>query len=78
MYSGADGLELIRHIVELAVAVLVPGGWLVIEHGVDQASAVCQLFQQHSFTQVEVIIDPAASDTTGIAVMTVGRLRDDC
>ncbi|MBM3112648.1 peptide chain release factor N(5)-glutamine methyltransferase [Pseudomonas sp. P66] len=78
VYSGADGLELIRHIVELAVAVLVPGGWLVIEHGVDQASAVCQLFQQHSFTQVEVIIDPAASDTTGIAVMTVGRLRDDC
>lgn len=38
--SGADGLDDIRHIVAGAPARLRPGGWLLIEHGYDQAGAV--------------------------------------
>jgi release factor glutamine methyltransferase len=38
--SGADGLDDIRSIIRQAVNHLVPGGWLLLEHGYDQAVAV--------------------------------------
>lgn len=38
--SGLDGLDDIRAIVEQAPAHLKPGGWLLLEHGHDQAEAV--------------------------------------
>jgi release factor glutamine methyltransferase len=44
VYSGADGLELIRQIISLANQLLSREGWLVIEHGEEQAQAVRELF----------------------------------
>ena len=41
--SGADGLDAIRQIVAAAPAHLAPGGWLLLEHGHDQADAVAAL-----------------------------------
>ena len=41
--SGADGLDALRHIVAAAPVHLEPGGWLLLEHGHDQAEAVCAL-----------------------------------
>ena len=41
--SGADGLDAIRQIVAAAPAHLAPGGWLLLEHGHDQADAVSAL-----------------------------------
>lgn len=38
--SGADGLDDIRTIIGQAGAHLLPGGWLLLEHGYDQAAAV--------------------------------------
>ena len=38
--SGADGLDDIRTIIRQAPAHLLPGGWLLLEHGYDQAAAV--------------------------------------
>lgn len=38
--SGADGLDDIRSIIDQAEAHLIPGGWLLLEHGYDQAAAV--------------------------------------
>lgn len=38
--SGPDGLNDIRCIVQGAAAHLEPGGWLLLEHGYDQAAAV--------------------------------------
>lgn len=38
--SGADGLDDIRTIIRQAPAHLQPGGWLLLEHGHDQAEAV--------------------------------------
>ena len=38
--SGADGLDDIRTIIRQADAHLVPSGWLLLEHGYDQAPAV--------------------------------------
>ena len=38
--SGDDGLDDIRTIIDQAGAHLAPGGWLLLEHGFDQAVAV--------------------------------------
>ena len=40
LVSGADGLDDLRRIVDDAPAHLAPGGWLLLEHGHDQAAAV--------------------------------------
>ena len=51
--AGADGLDDIRAIVSQAPAYLDPGGWLLLEHGYDQAAAVRALLQAQGFTQVQ-------------------------
>ena len=57
--SGADGLEDIRQIIAQASAHLLPGAWLLLEHGCDQASAVRRLLQQAGFEQVQSRCDLA-------------------
>ncbi len=42
--SGPDGLDAIRVITRDAPAHLVPGGWLLVEHGYEQGPAVRALF----------------------------------
>jgi release factor glutamine methyltransferase len=43
--SGPDGLDAIRRIVAQAREHLAPGAWLLLEHGHDQAGAVCGLMR---------------------------------
>lgn len=50
LVSGADGLDDIRRIVAAAPAHLRPGGWLLLEHGWDQATAVRILLAQAGFS----------------------------
>ncbi len=51
--SGADGLDDIRLIVRSAAAHLHAAGWLLIEHGYDQAAAVRDLLGAAGFGQVQ-------------------------
>jgi len=51
--SGADGLTDLRRIVAAAQAHLAPSGWLLLEHGFDQAEAVRALLTHAGFTQVQ-------------------------
>ena len=44
LVAGTDGLDDLRDIVANAGAHLHPGGWLLVEHGYDQAAAVRELF----------------------------------
>lgn len=44
--SGTDGLDDIREIIAQAAPHLLPGGWLLLEHGYDQAHAVRALLSQ--------------------------------
>ena len=53
LMSGADGLDALRHIIETARAHLMPRGWLLLEHGHDQADAVQALLARHGFTQIQ-------------------------
>lgn len=48
-----DGLDDLRLLVAQAPAWLTPGGWLLMEHGWDQAEAVATLLHQHGYAEVE-------------------------
>jgi release factor glutamine methyltransferase len=60
LVAGADGLSDIRTIVADAPKALLPGGWLLIEHGFDQAAKVRSLLQAAGFVQVSSRTDLAA------------------
>ena len=60
--SGADGLDDIRSIVAQAPAHLQPGGWLLLEHGWEQAEAVQALLRSAGFAEVQ-----SRKDLAGIA-----------
>ena len=51
--SGADGLDDIRQIIQEAPARLLPGGWLLLEHGYDQAEHVRHLLTEAGFEVVQ-------------------------
>jgi release factor glutamine methyltransferase len=53
LVSGADGLDDIRRIVRAAPAHLTPGGWLLLEHGWQQAAAVRHLLTAAGLTQAQ-------------------------
>lgn len=69
LVSGADGLDDIRAIVVQARSHLLPGGWLLLEHGHDQADAVCALLRQAGYTAVD-----SRTDLAGIRRCSGGRL----
>jgi release factor glutamine methyltransferase len=52
LVSGPDGLADIRLIVAQAPRHLQSGGWLLLEHGFEQAQAVAALLQQQGFAQI--------------------------
>lgn len=51
--SGADGLQDIRQIVAQAPDYLNAGGWLMLEHGYNQAEAVQQLLKAAGLQQIQ-------------------------
>jgi release factor glutamine methyltransferase len=66
--SGADGLDDIRRIVRQAASHLKPGGWLLLEHGFDQAHAVHTLLGNQGFVNVQ-----SRPDLAGILRCTGGQ-----
>jgi len=66
--SGADGLDAIREIVAGAHEHLVPGGWLLLEHGWDQGEAIRTLLEQAGFVEVQTVQDLEQRDR-----VTLGR-----
>ena len=60
--SGEDGLNDIRAIIAQAPAHLKAGGWLLLEHGWDQAQAVQLLLRDAGFTHVHSRQDLAGID----------------
>ena len=60
--SGADGLDDIRAITARAGDFLKANGWLMLEHGYDQAAEVQALMQQHGFINVTTQKDFGGND----------------
>jgi len=65
----ADGLSALRSIVAGAPDHLLPGGWLLLEHGYDQAAAVRALLDARGFLEVQ-----SWRDLGGIERVSGGRL----
>jgi len=64
----ADGLSALRTIVQGSPAHLVPGGWLLMEHGYDQAASVRALLDAGGYREVQ-----SWRDLAGIERVTGGR-----
>lgn len=55
--SGADGLDDIRKITQKALIYLEPQGWLMLEHGYNQAEKVQRLCAKNGLTDIKTIKD---------------------
>jgi release factor glutamine methyltransferase len=66
--SGADGLDDIRQIVAQASAHLNAGGWLLLEHGYDQAEPVAALLRDAGFNNIA-----SRQDLAGVVRCTGGH-----
>lgn len=64
-----NGLADLEIIIGQAPQWLKPAGWLLIEHGYDQAQAVQQLFSHAGFNQVKTVKDYGGNDR-----VTLGQL----
>lgn len=65
--SGSDGLDAIRAIVARAPAHLREGGWLLFEHGWDQAERVRGLLAAAGFADVRSEVDIEGRDRVTLA-----------
>lgn len=70
LVSGADGLEAIKEIVRRVGAFLLPGGWLLLEHGIGQDQAVRELLAAAGLESVA-----SWPDLAGIARVAGGKLK---
>jgi release factor glutamine methyltransferase len=52
LFAGASGMEALQIIVREAPRFLQPGGWLVLEHGWQQAQSVRSLLESAGFSSV--------------------------
>ncbi|MGV8898408.1 MAG: peptide chain release factor N(5)-glutamine methyltransferase [Burkholderiaceae bacterium] len=65
----ADGLSALRIIINGAPAHLAPGGWLLMEHGYDQAVAVRTLLTDQGFKEVQSWQDMAGIERVSGAML---------
>ncbi|MNI51316.1 Release factor glutamine methyltransferase [compost metagenome] len=69
LVAGVDGLDDLRLIVDQAPDHLDAGGWLMLEHGYDQAEAVRDLLLTRGFEEVH-----SRTDLGGHQRISLGRL----
>lgn len=72
LVSGRDGLDAIRTIIQqVSTERLSPGGWLLLEHGYQQAEAVQQLLEAAGFCHIAT-----HSDLAGLPRVTEAQSLD--
>jgi release factor glutamine methyltransferase len=72
LVAGADGLDDLRLIIAQAPDYLEAGGWLLLEHGFDQAAAVRELLSARGFSAVE-----SRRDLGGHERISLGRFDNE-
>lgn len=70
--SGSDGFDDLRRIVGDAPAHLVPGGWLWLEHGFEQADLTQRLLCAAGLRQLQTRVDVA-----GLPRISGGRMSEN-
>ncbi|NWA05236.1 peptide chain release factor N(5)-glutamine methyltransferase [Pseudomonas gingeri] len=69
LVAGADGLDDLRLIIAQAPTYMEHDGWLMLEHGYDQADAVRELLSAQGFSEVH-----SRTDLGGHQRISLGRL----
>lgn len=72
LVAGVDGLDDIRAIIQAAPMHLLAGGWLLLEHGFDQAGEVRHLLLARGFSEVH-----SRCDLAGHERISLGRLESE-
>ena len=67
--SLEDGLSAIKHIISDAPNYLKPHGWLMLEHGYNQAEQVTDLLAQAGFGQIETQKDLGGNNRVTLGMM---------
>lgn len=70
LVAEGNGLADLQHIITAGVNHLKDAGWLLVEHGYDQGSAVRELFTQADYQQVMTYQDYGSNDR-----ITVGQTK---
>ena len=65
--SGPQGLDDLRSLIKDAPRVLKPGGWIVLEHGMDQAAEVHKLLKYIAFKDIATTRDLAGLERVSCA-----------
>jgi len=68
LIAGQDGMDCIQTIISSATSYLNAGGWLLLEHGYDQAKISKQLLKEAGFSNIF-----SRSDLAGISRVSGGR-----
>jgi len=72
LVAGADGLDDIRLIIQQSPDYLQAAGWLLLEHGFDQAAAVRELLSARGFSAVQ-----SRRDLGGHERISLGRFDNE-
>jgi release factor glutamine methyltransferase len=70
LVAGVDGLADLRQLIAQSFSHLLTGGWLLLEHGYNQAEAVRALFEQYGYKAVTTY-----NDLARLPRVTAGRKR---
>lgn len=62
LVGGIDGLSALRNIIEHSYHRLLPGGFLLVEHGYDQKKEVSAIFENHGYCQIQSWSDHQGND----------------
>jgi release factor glutamine methyltransferase len=68
--AGLDGMDAIRHIVDLSRTVLKNQGWILLEHGYNQGPRIKQLLTQLGYQNVTI-----HCDLGGLARVAIGQFE---
>jgi len=69
--GGGDGLDAYRQLARQACRILVPGGWLLVEVGIDQAKEVSTLFKAAGLKEIG-----QRDDYAGIPRVVMAKSKD--
>jgi release factor glutamine methyltransferase len=70
LVAANHGLADLAFIIAEADKYLVKGGWLLVEHGYDQAMAVRELFQKNGFNEIKTLRDLGENER-----VTLGKIK---
>lgn len=73
LVAGDDGLDDIRLLVTEGWDRLSPGGWMLLEHGYDQAEAVRNLFAEAGWHSIDSLKDYGGNDRMTLARTAVSH-----